>query len=133
MINEATGFLYAVGTKTCAGGLHVVDIRKPDDPQFVGCYSDDGYIRLKLTMSNNSVSSICFYTFRYTHDSECVIYSGPDAAYKDHEICFNYNEDTLTIMDVTDKDNMKMLSRTGYVGAKYTHQVSCQFEVVNFY
>ena len=60
---------------------------------------------------------------RYTHDSECVIYSGPDAANTDHEICFNYNEDTLTIVDVTDKGNMVMLSRTGYVGAKYTHQV----------
>jgi choice-of-anchor B domain-containing protein len=100
VINEASGFLYAVGTKTCAGGLHILDIRTPDDPQFVGCYSDDGY----------------------THDSECVNYHGPDAQYHDHEICFNYNEDTLTIVDVTDKDNMKMLSRTGYEGAKYTHQ-----------
>lgn len=100
VINEASGYLYAVGTKTCAGGLHIVDIHTPDDPQFVGCYSDDGY----------------------THDSECVNYSGPDSAYQGHEICFNYNEDTLTIMDVTDKENMKMISRTGYEGAKYTHQ-----------
>lgn len=100
VINEATGFLYAVGTKTCAGGLHIVDVRSPDDPQFVGCYSDDGY----------------------THDSECVIYSGPDKAYQGHEICFNYNEDTLTVVDVTDKDHMEMLSRVGYEGAKYTHQ-----------
>lgn len=51
------------------------------------------------------------------------MYSGPDTAYTGHEICFNYNEDTLTIVDVTDKDHMKMLSRTGYLGAKYTHQV----------
>ena len=42
VINEASGYLYAVGTKTCAGGLHIVDIHTPDDPQFVGCYSDDG-------------------------------------------------------------------------------------------
>lgn len=100
VINEASGYLYAVGTKTCAGGLHIIDIRSPADPQFVGCYSDDGY----------------------THDSECVIYSGPDKAYHGHEICFNYNEDTLTIVDVTDKENMKMLSRIGYEGAEYTHQ-----------
>lgn len=64
-----------------------------------------------------------YHPDRYTHDSECVIYSGPDSAYSGHEICFNYNEDTLTIVDVTDKENMKMLSRTGYEGAKYTHQV----------
>ena len=51
------------------------------------------------------------------------MYSGPDTDYQGHEICFNYNEDTLTIVDVTDKSNMKMISRTGYEGAKYTHQV----------
>lgn len=51
------------------------------------------------------------------------MYSGPDTSYQGHEICFNYNEDTLTIVDVTDKENMKMISRTGYEGAKYTHQV----------
>ena len=89
MINEASGYLYAVGTKTCSGGLHMVDIRDPANPQFVGCYADDGY----------------------THDSECVIYSGPDTRFTDHEICFNYNEDTLTIVDVTHKDEIRMLSR----------------------
>jgi choice-of-anchor B domain-containing protein len=100
VINEASGFLYAVGTKTCAGGLHMVDIRDPADPQFAGCYSEDGY----------------------THDSECVIYSGPDARYTDHEICFNYNEDTLTIVDVTHKDEIHLLARHGYEGSAYTHQ-----------
>ena len=39
------------------------------------------------------------------------------------QICFCYNTDTLTIMDVTDKNNMFMLSRTTYDGAVYTHQV----------
>ncbi|CAE7362793.1 100639221, partial [Symbiodinium microadriaticum] len=100
VINEATGFLYAVGTKTCAGGLHMIDITTPNDPQFVGCYSDDGY----------------------THDAECVIYSGPDATYQGHEICFNYNEDTLTIVDVTHKDEVHLLARYGYEGSQYTHQ-----------
>jgi hypothetical protein len=36
VINEQSGYLYAVGTKTCAGGLHIVDIHNPADPQFVG-------------------------------------------------------------------------------------------------
>lgn len=102
VINEESGYLYAVGTKTCRGGLHVVDVREPSDPQFVGCYDADGY----------------------THDSECVIYKGPDAEYQGHEICFNYNEDTLTIVDVTHKDDMRMITRYGYEGAFYTHQVS---------
>ena len=100
VVNEESGYLYAVGTKTCRGGLHVIDIREPSDPQFVGCYDEDGY----------------------THDSECVIYKGPDTEYTGHEICFNYNEDTLTIVDVTHKDAMKMISRYGYEGASYTHQ-----------
>ena len=39
------------------------------------------------------------------------------------QICIGYNTDTLTIVDVTDKNNMFMLSRTTYDGAGYTHQV----------
>ncbi|KAJ9656696.1 hypothetical protein H2201_008455, partial [Coniosporium apollinis] len=38
------------------------------------------------------------------------------------EICFAYNEDTLTIMDVSDKKAPVIVSRTPYVGAAYTHQ-----------
>jgi hypothetical protein len=32
------------------------------------------------------------------------------------------NEDTVTIVDVTDKSNPEQLSRTSYAGVKYTHQ-----------
>jgi hypothetical protein len=92
IINEQTGFGYLVGSKTCSGGLHVVDLSTPIAPRFVGCFSADGY----------------------THDSQCVIYDGPDANYRGKEICFNYNEDTLTIVDVSDKTDMKMISRMDY-------------------
>ncbi len=100
VINEDSGFAYAVGTNDCSGGLHMVDIQNPTNPTFAGCYSGDGY----------------------THDAQCVIYNGPDATYQGREICFNYNEDTLTIVDVTNKNAPVQLSRTGYVGAEYTHQ-----------
>eukprot|EP01095_Lingulamoeba_sp_RSL-Kostka_P008217 TRINITY_DN270_c0_g1_i1.p1 TRINITY_DN270_c0_g1~~TRINITY_DN270_c0_g1_i1.p1 ORF type:complete len:464 (-),score=161.09 TRINITY_DN270_c0_g1_i1:177-1544(-) len=100
VINEETGFLYAVGTRTCSAGLHVVNIQDPKNPTFAGCYSEDGY----------------------THDAQCVIYHGPDQRYTGNEICFNYNEDTLTIVNVTDKDNMVLISRTGYEGSAYVHQ-----------
>lgn len=43
VVNEETGFLYAVGSKTCRGGLHMVNIQDPADPKFVGCYDEDGY------------------------------------------------------------------------------------------
>src|ERR671932_446874 len=58
----------------------------------------------------------------YVHETECVVYRGPDAQHMWREICFNSNEDTLTIVDVTDKGAPRQLSRTGYAGSGYTHQ-----------
>lgn len=99
-INEATGFAYAVGTSTCSGGLHMVNIQNPTSPSNAGCFSSDGY----------------------THDTQCVIYTGPDTTYQGQEICFNSNEDTLTIVNVNNKSNPVQLSRVGYSGSRYTHQ-----------
>jgi choice-of-anchor B domain-containing protein len=99
-LNTRTGFAYAVGTRTCEGGLHVVDVREPAAPVAAGCFSLDGY----------------------THETQCVLYAGPDEAYRDREICFNSNEDTLTIVDVTDKHAQRQLARVGYGGSSYTHQ-----------
>ncbi len=42
--------------------------------------------------------------------------SGPNIHYIGREICFNYNTDTLTIVDVTNKTYLIQLSRTGYSG-----------------
>jgi len=99
-INEESGFAYAVGSTTCNSGLHMIDIREPKLPKFAGCFGADGYV----------------------HDTQCVNYTGPDTRYTDQEICFCYNEDTLTIVDVTEKTSPIMLSRTGYKGFQYTHQ-----------
>jgi choice-of-anchor B domain-containing protein len=38
-INEDSGFAYAVGTNTCSGGLHMIDISNPLNPTSAGCYS----------------------------------------------------------------------------------------------
>jgi len=100
VINESTGFAYAVGAGTCSGGLHMIDIQTPTSPTDAGCFSSDGY----------------------THDAQCVIYNGPDIEHTGQEICFNSNEDTLTIVDVTVKNNPVQLSRTGYDNHQYTHQ-----------
>jgi len=99
-INEETGFAYLVGCRTCAGGLLVVDINEPLNPQYAGCFDADGY----------------------THDTQCVIYKGPDRRFTGNEICFAYNEDTVTIVDVTNKADMRMLSRVKYYGNAYCHQ-----------
>ncbi len=100
MINEDTGFAYAAGTNNCSGGLHMVSLADPTAPVSAGCFSADGY----------------------THDVQCVTYSGPDADHQGSEVCFASNEDTLTIVDVTDKANPQQISRTGYVGSGYAHQ-----------
>jgi choice-of-anchor B domain-containing protein len=107
-INEETGFAYANGVTSytedtankCARGLHMIDVRNPASPTFAGCFDADGY----------------------THESQCVIYRGADAAYRNREICFNANEDTLTIVDVTDKSAPRQLSRKTYPGSAYAHQ-----------
>ena len=99
-INEESGFLYAIGTNTCEGGPHIVDIRDPKNPAEAGCVPEDGY----------------------THDTQCVNYDGPDANFAGREICFSSNEDSLTIVDVTDKAAPKQLARVEYEGSQYTHQ-----------
>ena len=100
VINEDTGFAYAVGSDDCSGGLHMVNIQNPSNPSYAGCYSQDGY----------------------THDTQCVIYDGVDTDYIGREICFSSNEDTVTITDVTNKNNPTTISINGYAGAQYTHQ-----------
>ena len=101
VINEQTGYAFLVGgTNNCSSGLHMVDISSPTSPAFAGCYGADGY----------------------THDAQCVLYTGPDVAHQGKEICFGSNVDALTIIDVDDKNNPQMLSTTGYAGTGYTHQ-----------
>ena len=42
VINEQTGFAYVVGSDTCNGGLHMIDIKVPGNPRFAGCHASDG-------------------------------------------------------------------------------------------
>jgi choice-of-anchor B domain-containing protein len=99
-VNEQSGTAIAVGTSTCAGGLHVVDLNDPLRPRFAGCFSADGY----------------------THDVQCVRYTGPDVAYRGRDLCFASNEDTLTIVDITTPSSPELVSRSGYPGVGYSHQ-----------
>nr|WP_246172644.1 choice-of-anchor B family protein [Marinicella rhabdoformis] len=100
VINEDSGFAYLTGGNTCDGGLHMVDINTPSNPTFAGCFSADGY----------------------THDAQCLNYSGPDTDYHGKEICIASNEDTVTVVDVSVKSTPTLVSRTGYTGSQYTHQ-----------
>lgn len=100
VINEGSGFAYSVGSNMCGGGLEMIDISNPTNPTDAGCFSSDGY----------------------THDAQCVMYAGPDTQHQGKEICINSNEDTVTIVDVTDKSNPIQLAREGYPTSAYVHQ-----------
>jgi len=99
-INEESGYAYAVGSETCNSGLHMIDIRTITTPQFVGCYNEDGYI----------------------HDTQCIIYDGPDPDYQGRELCFNASVSQFTIVDVTNKTQPTRLSALAVKGNIYMHQ-----------
>lgn len=109
-INEATGYAYAVGTSTCDGGLHIIDINSPLEPKFVNCIGRGVY---EVPQKHGDA---------YTHDVQCVVYAGEDIDYIGREICVASNEDTVNIVDVTDKANPYQISVASYDGVKYTHQ-----------
>jgi len=104
-INEATGFAYAVGTNTCNEGIHIVDITTPNNPMMAGCY-DEADI----------------------HDTQCVVYQGPDPDHAGSEICFNsnrnhvLNQHNLGIADVTNKSAPFTISSTVYPERGFAHQ-----------
>ena len=109
--NEETGFMYAVGTsgggETCGGGYHMIDVRTPKKPKFAGCFGDP-----KTGQAGTG----------YSHDAQCVVYHGPDAKYKDREICIGSNENAISIADLTDKKNPVAISRASYPNVAYAHQ-----------
>lgn len=103
-INEDTGHAFVVGNGSLGspnnGGLYYFDLSNPLNPPVSREINDDGY----------------------THDVQCVDYSGPDTRFQGREICFASNEDTLTIIDVEDVLSPDVLSKASYSGSQYTHQ-----------
>ncbi|CAI6336922.1 unnamed protein product [Periconia digitata] len=107
VVNEEKNYAVAVGaqprTDKCASGLIFINMDDPANPFSPGCAPQDGYV----------------------HDAQCIVYRGPDEKYNGRDICYGYNEDTLTIYDVTNKTGPQastIISRTPYTGATYTHQ-----------
>jgi len=110
-INEETGIGYSVGNssggETCGGGIHIIDLQEPANPEFLGCFSQPG------TGRNGT---------GYTHDAQCVTYRGPDEEHDSKEICFGSNETAFSIADVTDPANTEALGLATYPDVAYTHQ-----------
>ena len=107
-INTDIGHAYIVGTDSFAGGLHIVDVTDPANPTFAGGFDGHGY----------------------THDTQCLQYSGPDADYQGRSLCFSSNAtfdgspffNTLSIVDVTDPANPVPIAEADYPGDGYSHQ-----------
>ncbi|MBT8282752.1 MAG: choice-of-anchor B family protein, partial [Muriicola sp.] len=103
VINEDTGFAYAVGTDrgdAYNGGVHFVDIQDPMNPTAAGGFGDNGY----------------------THDAQVVLYNGPDTDYSGSEIFIGANENEMVVADITDKMNPSAISSIQYGNLGYTHQ-----------
>ncbi|KAI6785841.1 Peptidase s41 family protein [Emericellopsis cladophorae] len=114
VVNQELNYAIAVGSVggnetirvrddlPCRGGLIFLDIDDPANVHSPGCAAGDGYV----------------------HDAECLVYRGPDERYYGRDICYGYNEDSVTIYDVTDKkgNTTNIISRIEYPGVEYSHQ-----------
>jgi|TARA_B110000908_G_C10240953_1_gene446031 choice-of-anchor B domain-containing protein len=105
VINEDSGYAYAVGTNSFGGGAHFINIQDPLNPVAEGGYSSDGY----------------------THDAQVVTYTGPDSDYTGKEIYVGSNGERfgtneVVVVDVTDKASPIHISNMTYSNEGYTHQ-----------
>ncbi|WP_250433342.1 choice-of-anchor B family protein [Hanstruepera flava] len=98
VINEISGYAYAVGSNTFFGGPHFVNIQNPLNPIGEGGFSG------------------------YSHDAQVITYNGPDSDYSGREILIGSNENEIVLVDVTDKTNPTQISTIGYSNIGYTHQ-----------
>ncbi|WP_108804646.1 choice-of-anchor B family protein [Aquimarina sp. Aq107] len=103
VINEDSGFAYAVGTSTFSGGPHFIDIRDPKNPIAAGGFISAG-------------------GDAYSHDAQVVTYNGPDTDYTGKEILIGSNQIEIVIADITDKNNPITISTISYSSVGYTHQ-----------
>ena len=110
--NDISDHVYIVGIQgaqqapsgfACGLGAHIVDMSDPAHPTFAGCY-------------NPSRGR------GYTHDAQCVRYSGPDTRHTGKDICFSSDETGGAITDVTDPASPEELGVFGYPNMHYTHQ-----------
>ena len=104
-INEASGFAYVIGSQEYSGGPYFIDIQNPTQPRPVGGYAASSY----------------------SHDAHIITYNGPDTEHVGKEILLGSNSDggsnnQLVIVDVTDKEAPRLLSRAEYSNGGYTHQ-----------
>ena len=102
VVDNTSGFLYRCGGS--GNGLRIYDLTNPSSPQYVSSWDD-----------------------RYVHDAEVVTYTSGVYAGKQIAFCcsgFNggWVDPGLTVLDVTDKQNIIQLAQVIYPGRVYSHQ-----------
>ena len=114
VINEESGYAYPVGNQDSGrnfvrcenegglfdGGPIFVNIQTPNVPFIEGGYEGSGY----------------------THDAQVVTYNGPDNDYIGKEIFVGSNENSIDIVDITNKSKPQLISNIDYNNVSYTHQ-----------
>lgn len=106
VINEDKAIAYLVGCldpsnqRIFSGGPIFVDISNPTNPTKINHYANEGY----------------------SHDAQVVTYNGPDTEHAGKEIYIGSNETKISILDVTDKNNVIKLAEIDYSQLGYTHQ-----------
>src|SRR5690606_17091972 len=88
-----------------------------------GCEDvDGGPIALHVSDPGNPGPSGCYGGDGYTHDIQCLDYAGPAGDYPGRQARVAPSEDTVTVLDATDKSEFEQLARTPYETSAYTHQ-----------
>ena len=108
-ISAETGFAYLADTSgeyRCPG-LLMVDVNDPLDPVAAGCF-------LHIGTGRRGVGR--------THDAHCVLYRGPDAAWRGRQICVGFNETAISIADLTDPEAPVAIGTARYPATGYAHQ-----------
>jgi choice-of-anchor B domain-containing protein len=106
-INQQTGFLYLNGSNTYGGAPHIVSLADPANPSFV-------------TGMRQITPGV---TYPYVHDSQSILYHGPDTRFQGKEILLNSpGGSPLSLVDVTDKNDIKVIKSLPYAQQGYAHQ-----------
>ncbi|WP_145199180.1 choice-of-anchor B family protein [Planctomycetes bacterium Poly30] len=102
VVDTDSGFLYRCGGS--GHGLRIYDLSNPGNPTYVATWDD-----------------------RYVHDAQVVTYtSGPYAGKEIAFCCSGFNsgwvDPGLSVLDVTNKQNIVQLAQVSYPGGVYSHQ-----------
>lgn len=112
IINEESGYAYPVGARNFTGTARMFN----GGPIFININN------VTSGVPSAGVNEGGYEMDNYSHDAQVVIYDGPDTRFTGEEILIGSNEEFVTIVNISDKDNPVNLSTISYGQVGYTHQ-----------